>query len=316
MPTILIVDDSSVDRSFVGGVLAEEAGWTITYAVDGLAALQMLEQAVPDIIVTDLLMPELDGLQLLSAVRKRFPLLPVILMTSHGSEAIALEALRRGAAGFVPKEVIPRDLCETIRRLLAISSRQRSLVGLMDRVTKQQSTFRLENDPLLFAPLIQHLQDGAAQFGLWGDAERNRISVALEEALANALYHGNLQVASELRERNPQAYCRAIDSRRGQSPYRERRIEVHADFSFDRAVFVVRDEGPGFDPTTLPDPTDPANLTKLGGRGILLMRAFMDEVNYNATGNSVELVKNRAPITNPATESNHVHETLYNILSW
>lgn len=115
MPSILVVDDSSVDRSFVGGLLGQEAGWTITSAAHGLAALQVMEQALPDIIVTDLMMPELDGLQLLSAVRKRYPLVPVILMTSHGSERIALEALRRGAASYVPKEAIPRDLRKTIQ---------------------------------------------------------------------------------------------------------------------------------------------------------------------------------------------------------
>ena len=160
-------------------------------------------------------------------------------------------------------------------------------------MTKQQSVFRLENDPRWFAPLIQHLQDGAAQFGLWGDAERNRISVALEEALANALYHGNLEIGSELRERDLPAYYQTIAIRRGQSPYRERRIVVEAEFSTERAVFVIRDEGAGFDPATLPDPTDPANLTRPSGRGILLMRAFMDEVVYNAAGNSVALIKNR-----------------------
>ena len=105
MRTILVVDDSPVDRSLVGGLLAREAGWTIAYAVNGRAALEILSHAVPDIIVTDLLMPELDGLQLLAAVRQRYPLVPVILITSHGSEGIALEALRRGAASYVPKDV-------------------------------------------------------------------------------------------------------------------------------------------------------------------------------------------------------------------
>ena len=59
----------------------------------------------------------------------------------------------------------------------------------------------------------------------------------------------------------------------------------------DLAVFVVRDEGPGFDPAALPDPTDPANLDKVTGRGILLMRAFMDHVDFNARGNEVTMVK-------------------------
>ena len=59
----------------------------------------------------------------------------------------------------------------------------------------------------------------------------------------------------------------------------------------EEAVFVVQDEGPGFDPSSLPDPTEPANLERVSGRGVLLMRTFMDEVSYNQVGNEVTLVK-------------------------
>ncbi len=57
---------------------------------------------------------------------------------------------------------------------------------------------------------------------------------------------------------------------------------------------MIRDQGRGFDPNSLPDPTDPANLEKAAGRGVLLMRSFMDEVSYNDRGNSVTLVKRRS----------------------
>jgi len=55
--------------------------------------------------------------------------------------------------------------------------------------------------------------------------------------------------------------------------------------------FVIRDQGPGFDPTSLPDPTAPENLEKVSGRGLLLMRTFMDEVHFNEVGNEVVLIK-------------------------
>ena len=63
----------------------------------------------------------------------------------------------------------------------------------------------------------------------------------------------------------------------------------------EKAVFTIRDEGPGFNPSTLPDPTDAANLEKPGGRGVVLMRTFADEISYNETGNEVTLVKYRDP---------------------
>ena len=53
----------------------------------------------------------------------------------------------------------------------------------------------------------------------------------------------------------------------------------------------VHDEGPGFDPTSLPDPTDPANLARVSGRGLLLIQTFMDKVEFNEQGNRITLFK-------------------------
>jgi anti-sigma regulatory factor (Ser/Thr protein kinase) len=113
----------------------------------------------------------------------------------------------------------------------------------------------------------------------------------LREALLNALYHGNLEVSSRERDKGIGTIQAVADERAGQAPYRDRRIYVDSRLARDEAVFVVRDEGRGFDPTSLPDPTDPANLENLSGRGVLLMKTFMDEVVYNSTGNQVTLVK-------------------------
>ena len=62
-----------------------------------------------------------------------------------------------------------------------------------------------------------------------------------------------------------------------------------------QATFVIRDDGPGFDLNSLPDPTDPENLLKPSGRGLLLIRTFMDEVSHNSTGNQITLVRRRRP---------------------
>jgi anti-sigma regulatory factor (Ser/Thr protein kinase) len=59
----------------------------------------------------------------------------------------------------------------------------------------------------------------------------------------------------------------------------------------ESAQFKIRDEGPGFDPQTLPDPTDPEYLERPSGRGVLLMKSFMDKVTYNDSGNEVTMTK-------------------------
>ena len=75
------------------------------------------------------------------------------------------------------------------------------------------------------------------------------------------------------------------------SPYCDRRIKVEASFGTDWMRVSVHDEGPGFDPTSLPDPTDPANLERVSGRGLLLIQTFMDKVEFNEQGNRITLFK-------------------------
>jgi anti-sigma regulatory factor (Ser/Thr protein kinase) len=118
-----------------------------------------------------------------------------------------------------------------------------------------------------------------------------RICLALEEALANALYHGNLEINND--ELDTEQVCRhdLAEQRRQQPPFCDRRIRVHATIGRQAAAFVIRDDGRGFDPNRLPDPTDERNLERICGRGVFLMRSLMDEVRFNEIGNEVTLVR-------------------------
>ena len=92
------------------------------------------------------------------------------------------------------------------------------------------------------------------------------IKLALEEGLNNAIRHGN-----------------GYDAKKS--------IRVGFDIDSRQVAITITDEGDGFDPDTVPDPTADENLEKPCGRGIMLMRAYMDEVTYNSRGNQVHLVK-------------------------
>jgi CheY-like chemotaxis protein/anti-sigma regulatory factor (Ser/Thr protein kinase) len=293
MPNILIVDDSPLDRFLAGGLLEKAGQFGIDYASQGDVALEKLQQQKIDLVVTDLVMPGMDGLELVATIRRQHPDIPVVLMTSKGTEEIAVKALHAGAASYVPKRLMSQELVETVQRVLAVASRHQVKARLLSCMTEQQCSFVLSNDVDLIESLIAYLQDLSVQMDLCEEADVTRIGVALEEALVNALYHGNLEVGSELRGENDEAYYALVAQRRNESPYRDRKIFVRAMFTRQEATFVVRDEGPGFDLSKLPDPDDPSALERACGRGLLLMRAFMDEVSYDATGSSVTLVKRR-----------------------
>jgi anti-sigma regulatory factor (Ser/Thr protein kinase) len=154
----------------------------------------------------------------------------------------------------------------------------------------------LESDPALVGPLIQVFREELSAFGLCDATGATRAGIALEEALLNAVYHGNLGVSSDLKLSGDGSFERLAAERRREAPYRDRRVTVTAELTPAEATFVIADEGPGFDVAALPDPTDPANLERPSGRGVLFMRTFMDDVRYNPTGNCVTLVKRREPV--------------------
>ena len=293
MATILVVDDSEADRELARTLLQKDPKLSVETAVDGLDALASIERWVPDLVLTDLVMPNMDGLEFVGTLRQRHPHIPSILMTSLGSEKIAVRALQAGAASYVPKAELAYDLLDNVRAVLAVSYRARDQARLMESMLESESVFALQNSTEIVPALVNHLQSCVSLMGLCDPGEQVQLGVAISEAVNNAMQHGNLEVDSALRERSIDAYHEAVQARARQAPYRDRKVHITAKLSRDEARFVVRDEGPGFDPGALPDPLHPENLEKASGRGVLLMRAFMDDVQYNHTGNEVTLVLRR-----------------------
>ncbi|HTI51821.1 MAG TPA: response regulator [Planctomycetaceae bacterium] len=297
MPTVLVVDDSTTDRRLAVGLLEKSPEFTVLQATNGRDALEQIELHLPDLVVTDMMMPEMNGLELVSKVKEHYPLVPIILMTSQGSEEIAVQALQQGASSYVPKRSLATELLEVIDRVLAASQESRGRARLVGRLSRYEYAFNLENDLSLVCAVAGYLREEAIRLRLWPRAECLRLGVALEEALLNAFHHGNLEISSELREQDHRAYNDLAEQRCREAPYKERRIFVSVKVTNTQAIYVVRDEGPGFDPTTLPDPTDPTNLDRPCGRGLLLMRTFMDNVIYNDKGNEVTLFKERGDMS-------------------
>lgn len=298
MSSILVVDDSELDRRLVGGLLAEHQEWLLNFAGSGAEALEKIQSLAPDLVVSDIQMPELDGLQLVTHARLRFPDVPVVLVTGHGSEQTACEALRRGAASYVPKGQLADRLAETVDEVLGIRKADRTYDRLIGCLARTEFTFHLHNDPDLIDPLVDLIQQMVRGMKLCDFTERVRVGVALKEALFNAVYRGNLEIAAadvvESREKMVQGVDHDLVVRRRQEPpYAQRLVKVEVCIRPEEARFVISDEGPGFDvarhtpaPNALPE-LDGA------GRGLRLMRSFMDEVQFNIKGNEVTLVKRR-----------------------
>jgi CheY-like chemotaxis protein len=302
LPTVLIVDDSAADRRLVGGLLERSGGISVEYAKDGKEAIDRFQTRVPELAVTDLIMPEMDGLALVAAVKSEFPLVPVVLMTARGNEEIALAALRAGAAGYVPKRILAQDLALTVKRILAAAREDRSLSRLMHRMVNNQSSFVLHNDPSLIPLLLGYLQQVLRCVQLEDELDRLRIRLAVEEALLNGLYRGNLEISPQLQHSDREAFNQTIGTRSAEPPYRDRRVHVSWTIAREGITVVVTDDGSGFDAAASANREENVDFDTLFGRGLLIMRTFMDEIRYNAAGNEVTLIKR----TRPAAESSQI----------
>lgn len=287
--TVLVAEDSRT-QAVRFQLLLEKAGFQVVLAADGKQAMEMIRETRPDVVVTDLDMPEMNGLELVEAVHLEFPGIPIILATAVGSETIAAEALRKGAASYVPKRFL-NDLVPTLQQLLAVAQADRASSLLAAYATYSEVQFSLTNETALLAPLIAQLQRMLERFGLLDGNGAMRVASALDEAMQNAIIHGNLEVSSKLREEEDVgAYHAVIQKRRQELPFKDRRAHIRARVTRDQAEFVIRDEGPGFDPRSIPDPTDPAFLDRPCGRGLWLINAFMAEVHYNEKGNEITMI--------------------------
>jgi CheY-like chemotaxis protein/anti-sigma regulatory factor (Ser/Thr protein kinase) len=298
MATVLVVDDSPVDRRLAGKLLEKNPQLAVDYAAHGGDALRQMEQRMPDLVLTDLQMPNMDGLRLVETIRRLYPLVPVIIMTAHGSEDVAVKALMSGAAGFVPKGGLGGALVATVESVLTLVRKKRGHDRLMDCIGSGEAVLTLPSDRSLFTPLVEHVQHLVSAVGLVDETGSLRVALAMEEALVNALYHGNLGLSpAEIEAANSAFHQSGQDVLPDHvSPaWRERKIHVRVEFSREQVTFTIRDEGPGFNPANIPAPTDPLNFSgeSPAGRGLVLIRMFMDEVSFNESANEIRLSKRR-----------------------
>ena len=268
--------------------------WQIEFAEDGTQALEWIRSrpnALPDLIITDMQMPRMNGLDLVHEVRQQFPQVPVLVITSEGSEDYAMEALRAGATSYSPKSMVRSDLQRTVAQILDMAAYMRYTHDTQKLPAPKSVAFVLENETTLIGPAIEHMQGNLPD---WSERDRWQFAMAIDEALLNAMHHGNLEVSSELRDSdNEEKYYDTIRDRKQKSPYCHRRVRVEAEFSNQHICVQISDDGKGFDTTAIADPTNESNLHRVSGRGLFLIRSFMDQVSHNQAGNQITMTKIR-----------------------
>ena len=149
-PSILVVEDDADLRDALGETL-NSAGFDVTLAQDGRMALDLLDKSLPDLVLTDIQMPRMDGHTLLKHIKRRWPELPVMLITAYGTIEKAVEAMRDGAVDYLSKpfeaevlinmvnQYIPEPVVAT-HEFIASDANSKKLTELASRVARSDAT--------------------------------------------------------------------------------------------------------------------------------------------------------------------------------
>src|ERR1700676_273386 len=115
MSRVLVIDDDASLRFTLEAVLSD-AGLVVEACDGGAAGLAAFEARGADVVLTDLAMPDIDGMKVLERLRASDPSVPVLMLTAHGSERVAVAAMKAGAFDYIPKPFDPDELVLVVKR--------------------------------------------------------------------------------------------------------------------------------------------------------------------------------------------------------
>ena len=292
---ILIAEDLEDNRKYLQALL-ESAGNEVVTAPDGKSAFQQFQLSSFDLVMTDLIMPVLDGITLLRYIKKSAPTIPVIIVSAYQEIENVIEALRNGACDYITKPYEEKDIFSSIDRALRMTeldTLDRTCAGFL---RKESRTFAFDGDPEKINTMARFLCRDLALNNLYIDVQSLQIS--LIEALSNAVYHGNLEMKSDTKQSGEldsfKQFFERARKRWNRTPYRSRRVLIDYAMDETKISYTIRDEGSGFDVSSLPDHQDPESFINPTGRGLLMIRTFCDEVSWSDKGNEIRLTKLRS----------------------
>jgi DNA-binding response OmpR family regulator len=290
---VLIVDDQEVLRTLLSRYMTRE-GFEPVEAEDGKAAIDLYRSVNPTVVLSDIVMPGIDGLGVLREIRAMDPAAAVILMTGYGNEEILLEALRGGAVNFFKK---PFDFHEVLSVVGSVA-RQRLAPDPTPfhsaHLVEETKRFEFTAADTQIQPMINQI---ALHLGAVAEtSDIIHLKIGIEEMIRNAVEHGHLGITGEEKHRALEdgVFGELVRRRLQSGDNAARKIALSSRLSADELVVTIADQGEGFDWRSLPA-VSAESFSRYNGRGILLTRIYFDEVRYNDRGNEVTLRKRRRP---------------------
>lgn len=287
---VLIVEDDKASRLFLESLL-ESNNYSFKSAANGIEGLNIFDEYKPDLVLTDIQMPIMDGLELLDAIRDKKSDTIVVIITAFGTENYAIQALHLGANNYLKKPVSGQELLSILKKYKAIVHSKYSPDALPGKLVNRKFRLEFKTEYNKIPKIVDKiLVESALDFE---DNIRINIELGLVELITNAIEHGNLAIDYHQKQKalNEGTIDDLFLERSNQSKYSDRKIIV--DFYTDDKIiqWTITDEGAGFDWELLPDPTDEQHILELSGRGVFISKFLFDEVEFSEKGNVVTATK-------------------------
>ncbi|MBP5503852.1 MAG: response regulator [Bacteroidales bacterium] len=288
---VLIVEDDFISRNYLHD-LVKYSGYDCKTAKNAADGFDMYLNYRPDVIVCNIVMPGISGLEFLQKIRAIDRNTIIIMITSVCSERLAVDALRLGANDYLRKPVQDNDLIPALKRAgshIELDDENSQKYGVID-----SGKIIMKFDTDINAPrlIVDRLMEEIAPDYFEDDARAN-IEIGLSELVTNAIEHGNLDITFEEKSEMLKNFTLEdlYSKRMKNKKLADRKVTVEYSFSPSKCEWTITDEGNGFDPSAIPDPSSPENIECLNGRGIFFSKRLFDSVEYIGKGNIVRAVK-------------------------
>ncbi len=284
--TLLVVEPCAETLALVMEQ-AKLLGFSVITAPDPRVALAMVEMALPDVLMTDLFLPDRVGLSLISEIRKRSSQTIIIAAAESGDARTILEAVRVGAGDYLQKPLLVKELERVLDRAL-----QRIPHTLEEVPGIEQLDYRLvlgtnpEHVETCVGWLIEHTAMSLP------DTQRLHLRTTLIELIVNAVEHGSLEILYQEKHEalTVDRFDTLIAERRRHPRFAKRRVVVQASYDkpHRRLRYAIMDEGKGFAWNRfLAKAEQSCDSRDANGRGVFLAKAFFPDLAYNERGTEV-----------------------------
>lgn len=289
---VLIVEDEAPIRLLLSKTV-QSMGHIVEVAEDGEMGLTKFKAFEPDIVLSDILMPKMNGLELLEKIRKISSDALVIMVTAFGSADYTLKALQLKANDYIMKPFRPRQLKEYLDKYEAILRSRTLDQEIVGMFLRREFTLRFSNNLQLISKLADKMMQ-ETQNTIAKDC-RLGVHLGLVELLVNAIEHGNLEITFDEKkdalEGSSGEWMNLVNQRLNDERLKDRLAEVHFLMTQEFCEWTITDQGKGFNWHSLPDQSDPEILLAANGRGIMLAKLQFDEYEYNESGSQVRVKK-------------------------